>query len=199
MAFPNPEALKLNKELTSLSEEIQKLNSTIGSLAGAMLSPSDSSTAPRVSTRKRARVDTEFPTSCQSCKRLPVGELQSMDQVITGLLDAQEGRLLTVLVDTFFTHIGRWIPMLQENAFRRRLLQRKPGEPLPLIVHAMIVGALRVVNAAERLFSDEEVEENIERAMIKTIFSSNSSLSVESLQALIVMSFVFVSIEGQTC
>jgi hypothetical protein len=127
-----------------------------------------------------------------------MSESELMDRCLTGLLDALEGRLLTVLVDTFFVHIGRWIPMLQENAFRRKLSQRRLGEPLPFIVYPMIVGALRIVNVTERLFADEELEEKIEYAMTKTILAANSSLSVESLQALITLAFSLVSVSAQT-
>lgn len=198
MALPNLETPKLNEGVTNLSKEIQKLNSTIGSLTAAMLSPDGSSVAPRVLTRKRVRSDAGFPTECQPCKRLSMSESELMDRCLTGLLDALEGRLLTVLVDTFFVHIGRWIPMLQENAFRRKLSQRRLGEPLPFIVYPMIVGALRIVNVTERLFADEELEEKIEYAMTKTILAANSSLSVESLQALITLAFSLVSVSAQT-
>lgn len=108
-------------------------------------------------------------------------------------LEILDGRVLSVLVDTFFLHVARWIPMVHENAFRRKLLTRKPGDTVPLLVHAMVVGALRIMNLKEQIFSEADLEETIEYAMNNVILASHASLSVESLQSLIIVAFTLVS------
>lgn len=83
--------------------------------------------------------------------------------------------------------------MVHENAFRRKLLTRKPGDTVPLLVHAMVVGALRIMNLKEHLFSETDLEETIEHAMNTVILASHATLSVESLQSLIIVAFTLVS------
>lgn len=181
---------EMSADLRGLSTQIQNLSSNIGNFVTAMLSPADSTYLEP--TRKRARVEPGCLPGNHAPEHSSIGGSHGQSQSIH--FELLEGKILSLLVDAFFQHVGRWIPMVQENTFRRKLLARRPGSALPLLAHAMVVGALRILNRGEKIFSETELEETIEYAMTKVILASNTTVSVESLQSLIVVAFTLVSL-----
>ena len=97
-----------------------------------------------------------------------------------GMPQLPSSPVLDQIIDTYFSRIHPWIPMLQENRFKQRLSD--PNERLNLLVvlQAMIIAAARQVNAP---INDLDERRNW------VIATSMSSLVIESLQALTIVAF----------
>lgn len=96
---------------------------------------------------------------------------------------------LQIVLQAYFSHIHPWIPIIHEGRFRRRLAESSELEAINVVLHSIILAASRYVN-------DEDVAISVygspqHRALIRDWIVSNAmkDLSVESLQALIIVSF----------
>jgi hypothetical protein len=104
-----------------------------------------------------------------------------------------DGDNLEALLDAYFSTIARWIPMVHETTFRRKLHERAGSEPLPIVLHAMLVGALPILNATKQLLSVDALESEVTRARSKVILAASDGVSIENLQALVIIAFTHVS------
>lgn len=100
--------------------------------------------------------------------------------------------VLDELLTIYFTRVQPWIPLLQEASFRRRLRTEERGQ-LSVILHAMIVAALRFVKKNRQLLFPDSLEEEVRRAREFVILTSMSGLTVEHLQGLAIIAFTDVS------
>ena len=68
-----------------------------------------------------------------------------------------------------------------------------PEDDPPLVLHAMLVGALRFVDPTGEFISPDRVEHAVEQSRNKVILAATNGLTVENLQALIILAFSHVS------
>lgn len=183
--------------LSTLAEEVQKLNSNIGLLSATVAPKFDISASvsqqPGVNRRgKRARLNTDnaHATRSDSADTTIYETLDGAPNIPTEILT---GDRLEALVDAYFLRVHPWIPMVHEGTFRRKVQERIDGGHIPLILHAILVGALRLLNSTEHRLSVDYLEREIERSRAKIILAASDGLSIESLQSLIIVAFTYVS------
>ncbi|KAJ3528397.1 hypothetical protein NM208_g10217 [Fusarium decemcellulare] len=97
--------------------------------------------------------------------------------------------ILDEVISTYFSHIHPWIPMIHEARFHRRLREDSLRGNLHLILLSMILAASRhiankdVAEAAVRFIGDREEHRDW------VVAKATKGLSVENLQALIIICF----------
>lgn len=98
--------------------------------------------------------------------------------------------LMEDIINTYFDAIQPWIPMLHETQFRRRVHDQEELPHLLVVLHAMVVAALRFVDSR---LSPLEIETITARSRNTVVLTSMDGLSVENSQALIIIAFNDVS------
>ncbi|OLN92832.1 putative transcriptional regulatory protein C530.05-like protein 11 [Colletotrichum chlorophyti] len=194
--------------LSLLARELHKLNSRpkAGSQAvtpegvpdHAVLSPSTSSSSRRYTVdgleivshphnqpRKRRRVD-----SCGNPNIDLAFPLEDLENITTSLPPPD---LLEDIINIHFNIIQPWIPILHETQFRRRVHDPEQLPRLVVVLHAMVVAALRFVDNPETRLSAQEVERRMLRSRNIVVLNAMDHLSVENLQALVILAFNDVS------
>ncbi|KAK0385387.1 hypothetical protein NLU13_7863 [Sarocladium strictum] len=132
--------------------------------------------------RKRRRVD-----SCGNFNiDLAVHLGEDADDALTSLPPAE---LLEEVIDTYFTVVQPWIPMLHETQFRRQIADRAQRLPLAIVLHAMVVAALRFVGHSRNGLSDRDLHAHVARSRRFVVMAAMDQLSVESLQALTIIAY----------
>ncbi|KAK1969242.1 hypothetical protein LY78DRAFT_630224 [Colletotrichum sublineola] len=190
--------------LSLLAQELHKLTSRNrrGSQVGtpevvvdhAILSPSTSSSSrrhtvvggevvshPHNQPRKRRRVD-----SCGNPNIDLAFPLEDLENITTSLPPAD---LLEDIINVHFNVIQPWIPILHETQFRRRVHDPEQLPRLVVVLHAMLVAALRYVDNPETRPSAQEIERRAVHSRNIVILNAMDQLSVENLQALIILAF----------
>lgn len=101
--------------------------------------------------------------------------------------------LINAVLDAYFSAVHPFIPIIHEMLFRSRL--RDPAERPKLIVvlHAMMVCALRYV-ANERLAKEwiAQLPDALHKSREYVLLSNMNEITVESIQALIIIAFVHI-------
>ncbi|CAL5866970.1 uncharacterized protein PFLUO_LOCUS1182 [Penicillium psychrofluorescens] len=102
-------------------------------------------------------------------------------------------KLVNVILDAYFSVVHPFIPIIHEMLFRSRLRDPTERPKLIVVVHAMMVCALRYV-ANERLSREwlEQYPDALKRSREFVVLSGMDGLSVENLQALIIVAFVHI-------
>ena len=134
--------------------------------------------------RKRRRVDTCGNPNIEL--QLPLEDLNT-----TSSLPAPE--LLEYIVDTYFERIHPWIPIIHETRFRRRMHDPDQRSSLVVILHAMVVAAIRFRYSDDSINSQAEAEAKAKTSRSIVVLTAMDDLSVENLQALIIIAFDDVS------
>ncbi|KAL5346410.1 hypothetical protein ACLOAV_008681 [Pseudogymnoascus australis] len=105
-------------------------------------------------------------------------------------LDKQSSAyLLDGVVDNYFSQVHPWLPMLHENNFRQQLAEQVYDEHLEVILHAMIVAAVRLVIRPDTPASLKRTSKLTKRSRDWVLLYAFGSLSVENLQALLIIAF----------
>jgi hypothetical protein len=92
---------------------------------------------------------------------------------------------LEYYIDTYFTHVHPWIPMLNQDRFRQRVADPKELAKIKVIIHAIIITISRYI--PEELGLDAVWP--VEKIREWTIMRSMESNTLEGLQALIMIAF----------
>lgn len=103
--------------------------------------------------------------------------------------------LMELIIDMYFDIIQPWIPILHETQFRQRIHDQEELPNLVVVLHAIVVAALRFV---ESELSAKEIENIMERSRNIVVLKSMDGLSVENSQALIIIAFNDVSFAWKT-
>lgn len=103
------------------------------------------------------------------------------------------GTRLEALLDAYFTNIHPWIPMIHMATFRRKVQGLDEAAEPPLPLYAMLAAALPLLNVSGGRLSDDRIVREVERWRNTVITRASNSLSVENLQALIIVAFTHVS------
>ncbi len=190
----------LGGALSMLAQEIQKLNSNIVPLLTAMVPQGGVSSSVEHQAagvhrgQKRTRSDAESPVGRTALPGSPAESVQDERQKCA--VNVLEGDHLEALLDAYFSSIARWIPMVHETTFRRKLQERAGSEPLPIVLYALLVAALPILNATKQLFSMHALESEVTCARSKVILAASDGVSIEGLQALVIIAFTHVSGPG---
>ncbi|KPM46260.1 hypothetical protein AK830_g260 [Neonectria ditissima] len=178
--------------LSNLSLELCKLiNKTTASASTAIPErPANASPASLASwqhldaadrPRKRRRLD-----SCGNPKlaiQLPLDDLADASSTLP------PPDLLEDIVDSYFGVIQPWIPILHETRFRARMHEPKQRPTLVVVIHAMVVAAMRFVRPEVHGLTSRELEAWAKRSRSIVLLTAMDGLSVENLQALIITAF----------
>jgi hypothetical protein len=105
------------------------------------------------------------------------------------LMNLPPAELLEDVVDTYFDVIQPWIPMLHETQFRQQVADRNQRPRLAIVLHAMVVAAIRFIGYPRSKLSAREIDAYTARSRRFVVLTSMDNLSVEGLQALIIIAF----------
>lgn len=134
--------------------------------------------------RKRRRVDTCGNPNIEL--QLPLENLKASSSLPTP-------EILEDIVDTYFERIHPWIPMIHETRFRRRMHDPDQRSSLVVVLHAMVVAAIRYGYSDDGITSQAEAESKAKTSRSIVVLTAMDDLSVENLQALIIIAFDDVS------
>jgi len=101
--------------------------------------------------------------------------------------------ILQSIVNSYFSQLHPWIPMIHESSFRRKLSESVWRADLEVILRAMIVSAIRFGSGSKNV-DDARILEATKTSRDRVILHAINSLSVESLQALTIIAFDDVSL-----
>ncbi|KAH8660608.1 fungal-specific transcription factor domain-containing protein [Xylariales sp. PMI_506] len=139
---------------------------------------SDASSTPR----KRRRVD--------ACGNPTISiEVPFADLPEDILAYLPSPNLLGDIVDAYFTKLQPWIPILHETNLRKRINDASELPRLVLILHAMVVSAIRFAQPETHGLSPAEVYARTQRSRSIVVLNAMNELSVENLQALVIIAF----------
>lgn len=100
--------------------------------------------------------------------------------------------LLDDVVRLYFMRIHNWIPIIHWNRFKQRFRRQPLKDKLGVILDAMLVGTLKFVDREKYDLSGSDVHRISSQARESALLIAMSSLSVENLQALIILVFIDV-------
>ncbi|KAM5377893.1 hypothetical protein ACJZ2D_004797 [Fusarium nematophilum] len=131
--------------------------------------------------RKRRRVDSCGNPNIELASQL--GELGSTSTTLP------PPDLLEDIISAYFTLIQPWIPILHETRFRSRFYSQEQLPRLTVLLHAIVVAAIRFVDSDNSRLTAQDVEFWMTRSRGVVILSAMDGLSVENLQALSIIAF----------
>lgn len=137
---------------------------------------------------KRRRLDSEGTQ--QSRRENPSSAFDGGLDVSTHFLT---GPRLEALLDAYFMNIHPWIPMIHMTTFRRKVQGRDEAAEAPLLSYAMLAAVLPLLNVSGGHLSADRIEREVERLKTTVITRATNSITVENLQALIIVAFTHVS------
>ncbi|KAM0236638.1 hypothetical protein ACHAP5_009274 [Fusarium lateritium] len=192
---PSSESSQIIGAFSSLIQELRGLVSSTGGtlpLQAAQTTPSQgqNTTPGAVSLsspndvqqpRKRRRVDSCGNPNIELASQL--GELGST----TSQLPPPE--LLEEVINAYFILVQPWIPILHETRFRSRFYNHEQLPCLTVLLHAIVVAAIRFVEPGNQKFSEKDIETWISRSRSVVLLSAMDGMSVENLQALSIIAF----------
>lgn len=101
--------------------------------------------------------------------------------------------VLKIVIETYFSNIHPWIPCIHQSRFEQRLKDSFEGPKLQVLINAMISSTVKHLSAAELNINSDELASLENTARDQAMHSAMGSLSVENMQALIILSFDHVS------
>lgn len=195
-----------------LTAELQKLSSkpqapspggrSLGSFQENNLSPAATSTSSRYASERydRASHQSGRPQKrrrLDSCGNLNVELVLPLEEQLTDVATSlPHAQVLERVIDVYFDLIQPWIPILHETQFRRRIQDHESFSHILVILHAMVIAALRFVDDPQGQLGAHEIEQQAARSRRFVILTALDNLSVESLQALIIVASTDVSTNG---
>lgn len=100
--------------------------------------------------------------------------------------------LLAVIFRTYFAVIHPWIPCVHQSRFEERLQKHAEGPKLKALIDSMVSCTIKHLTAGELSISAHELTELRDAARERAMQRAMSSLSVENMQALIILAFDYV-------
>ena len=129
--------------------------------------------------RKRRRVD--------SCGNPNIELASQLVELATDSTKLPPPEPLEAIIDAYFGVIQPWIPIVHETYFRRRLDDDEQRPQLIVLLHAMVVAAARFSENTNQSITAREIEVWTSRSRRMVKLSAMEGLSVENLQALIII------------
>ncbi|KAJ0373567.1 hypothetical protein COL922a_014268, partial [Colletotrichum nupharicola] len=106
---------------------------------------------------------------------------------IRTLLESPE--VVAALLDGYFDIIHPWIPILHEVRFRSRIAHNPAREACGIILHAILVAALRFVDLEGLIGPGPVLQDEVARSRHYVVLNAMADLRLENLQALIIVAF----------
>jgi len=97
--------------------------------------------------------------------------------------------LLDAIIDKYFSQVHPWLPILHETRFRQALSEQVYSTNIEVILHAMIVSAVRFVEYSDIIPSHSYISQLTKISRDWVMLNALNSLSVENLQALSIIAF----------
>lgn len=136
---------------------------------------------PSMRRAKRRRVD-----SCGNPRieiQLPLEDLAD----VSSTLPAPD--LLDDIISSYFFNIQPWIPILHETRFRARIHDPEQRPCLVVVLHAIVVAALRFIQPEAHGLASLNLKAMAAKSRSIVLLTAMDGLSVENLQALIIIVF----------
>lgn len=177
--------------LATLAQELQKLNASRVSVPVPVPVPA-SVAAPSALRRHTPASSPESPSPrkrrrhLDSCGNPNIELAAPLEDVVDLSPGLPSPDVLEEVVNAYFWAVQPWIPVLHETQFRRRMHDAEQLPRLTGILHAMVVAAARYVQAEG---AAAEALALAERSRSFVVLRALDSLSVENLQALVIISF----------
>lgn len=172
----------LTGAITSLASEIQRLASPRRDPPRASEFDGSGDYPDEIRSHKRRRVQGQEP---RSHIQVPLHEKETVQSLPSGLIEE--------VVQLYFDRVFYWIPVIHHPRFREEIKQVSGRQRLRVIIDAMLVATLRFVDGGRYGLSDDDVERLVEARRNSVLISAMSSLSIENLQALVILAFTTVS------
>jgi hypothetical protein len=101
--------------------------------------------------------------------------------------------MLEVIVETYFSKVQPWIPFLHMPTFRTRLKDQRERAKIKVLLHAIVSSTMKHLKPVDFVIDQAEVRRQVRVSRNVVTLHAMGSLSVENLQALIVLAFDYVS------
>jgi hypothetical protein len=100
-----------------------------------------------------------------------------------------------IVFQVYFSHVHPWIPMIHEGRLRRRLQDKDEAKKLEFVVNAILLASSKYLEKTTVASQTLQVPNAAELSRIRDqiVTSAMKGLSVENLQALVVVVFTDVS------
>ena len=100
--------------------------------------------------------------------------------------------ILEAIVETYFSKIQPWIPFLHVPTFRIRLRDQRERAKIKVLLHALVSATMKHLKLGHFGIGYEEMRRQVRISRNVVTLHAMGSLSVENLQALIVLAFDYV-------
>lgn len=162
--------------LSFFAKEFQRFNEFQAGTPGQSGStPSSKEGAPPT---KRRRLDEHFTFQHHTAEE--ASQIPTKDE-------------LDLLLRAYYAHVHPWIPMLHEARLRRRLNNDTERRNLGVVIRAMLLVAAKYIHDDDTAKTMSIPEQDEQRARDEIVATAMRKLSVENLQALIMVAFNDVS------
>ncbi|KAF9770880.1 hypothetical protein IL306_011509 [Fusarium sp. DS 682] len=131
--------------------------------------------------RKRRRVD--------SCGNPNIELASQLNELGSTASKLPPPGLLEEVINAYFILVQPWIPILHETRFRSRFYNHEQLPCLTVLLHAIVVAAIRFVDTDNQKLSETELETWTTRSRSIVLLSAMDGMSVENLQALSIIAF----------
>jgi hypothetical protein len=101
--------------------------------------------------------------------------------------------ILNVTIDAYFSSTHHWIPFLHPFRFRRDMEDPHKRPRLELILHAIVYASMHRLDLDLVNIKQTEVERQVELSRNTVILNALDSLTIENVQALVIVAFMAVS------
>ena len=143
----------------------------------------DSISSDTLSPRKRRRDDGDYQDLSQSWSTLD-------DEDAVPPLPSEV--VLEAIVETYFSKVQPWIPFLHMPTFRNRLKDQRERPKIKVLLHAIVSSTMKHLRLADFGIDQMEMNRQVRGSRNVVTLHAMGSLSVENLQALIVLAFDYV-------
>jgi Fungal specific transcription factor domain len=102
--------------------------------------------------------------------------------------------ILNATIDAFFSSTHHWIPFLHPFRFRRAIGDPHKRAKLEIILHAIVYASMHRLDLEDLNIEQPDVERQVELSRNTVILNALDSLTIENVQALIIVAFTAVSL-----
>lgn len=124
------------------------------------------------------------------------GEFTVQQEATAQVYKLPEEDQLDLLLRAYYAHVHPWIPMLHEARLRRRLDIDDESQSLSVVIRAMVLVAAKYIQDEDVAAILTVPEHNEQQARDEIVATAMRQLSVENLQALIMVAFNDVSLSN---
>lgn len=96
------------------------------------------------------------------------------------------------MLKAYFTKIHPWLPCVHQNTFEARLSHPQEARKLTVVIHAMICAAMKHLRLENVQIEEEERDQQVRVSRDAVIRMAMTSMSIESLQALVIVASDYV-------